>query len=349
MSSFLNPISARNRKFFLIKSKQKRLICMFVKDINFSLWLDFIERDYIKHEFRKLIKNGEVNGATSNPAIFKNAILTSPAYKSRLSELGGKSAKEKYETLAKEDIKEAAEALRPLYDNGDDGFVSIEIDPFLSASVEDSVAEGVRLFEEIDEPNVMIKVPATKEGYKIIEELAKREINVNATLIFGLEQTKGVLDAIKASGAKKAKFVISVFVSRFDRLLNPSLPKELQNRVGVMGAAAHYNLVESYGLPNVKTLFASTGVKGNDLAPHYYVDELIAPNSVNTAPLDTVVAAMANSAKTAKLPIAQSEIDAFFEKLKDENINFEKICDELLMDGLKQFEAAFKEILDELA
>jgi transaldolase len=321
---------------------------MFVKDINFSLWLDFIERDYIKHEFRKLIKNGEVNGATSNPAIFKNAILTSTAYKSRLSELGGKSAKEKYETLAKEDIKEAAIALRPLYDNGDDGFVSIEIDPFLSASVEDSVAEGVRLFEEIDEPNVMIKVPATKEGYKIIEELAKREINVNATLIFGLEQTKGVLDAIKRSGAKKAKFVISVFVSRFDRVLNPSLPKELQNRVGVMGAAAHYNLVESYGLPNVKTLFASTGVKGNDLAPHYYVDELIAPNSVNTAPLDTIVAAMANSAKTAKLPIAQSEIDAFFEKLEDENINFEKICDELLMDGLKQFEAAFKEILDEL-
>lgn len=322
---------------------------MFVKDINFSLWLDFIERDYIKNEFRKLIKNGEVNGATSNPAIFKNAILTSPAYKSRLAELDGKSAKEKYETLAKEDIKAAAEALRPLYDNGDDGFVSIEIDPFLSASVEDSVAEGVRLFEEINEPNVMIKVPATKEGYKIIEELAKREINVNATLIFGLEQTKGVMDAIKRSGAKKAKFVVSVFVSRFDRLLNPSLTTELQNKVGVMGAAAHYNLVESYGLPNVKTLFASTGVKGGDLEAHYYVDELIGANSINTAPLDTVAAAIANSAKTAKLPIAQSEIDTFFEKLKDENINFEKTCDELLADGLKQFEAAFKEILDELA
>jgi len=322
---------------------------MFVKDINFSLWLDFIERDYIKNEFRKLIKNGEVNGATSNPAIFKNAILTSLAYKSRLTELGGKSAKEKYEILAKEDIKEAARALRPLYDNDDDGFVSIEIDPFLSASVEDSVAEGVRLFEEINEPNVMIKVPATKEGYKVIEELAKREINVNATLIFGVEQTKEVMDAIKKSGAKKAKFVISVFVSRFDRLLNPSLPKELQNRVGVMNAAAHYNLVESYKLPNVKTLFASTGVKGGDLEPHYYVDELIAPNSINTAPLDTVAAAISNSTKTAKLPIPQNEIDDFFAKLKQQNIDFKKTCDELLADGLKQFEAAFKEILDELA
>ena len=321
---------------------------MFVKDINFSLWLDFIERDYIKNEFKKLIKNGEVNGATSNPAIFKNAILTSPAYKSRLAELSGKSAKEKYETLAKEDIKAAAEILRPLYDNGDDGFVSIEIDPFLSASVEDSVAEGVRLFEEINEPNVMIKVPATKEGYKIIEELAKREINVNATLIFGLEQTKGVMDAIKASGAKKAKFVISVFVSRFDRTLNPSLPENLKNRVGVMGAAAHYNLVESYNLPNVKTLFASTGVKGDDLAAHYYVDELIAPNSVNTAPLDTVAAATANSVRKPKLPIAQSEIDAFFAELKGVGADFEKTCDELLADGLKQFEAAFKEIMDEL-
>lgn len=321
---------------------------MFVKDINFSLWLDFIERDYIKNEFKKLIKNGEVSGATSNPAIFKNAILTSPAYKSRLAELGGKSAKEKYETLAKEDIKEAAIALRPLYDNGDDGFVSIEIDPFLSTSVEDSVAEGVRLFEEINEPNVMIKVPATKEGYKIIEELAKREINVNATLIFGLEQTKGVMDAIKNSGSKKAKFVVSVFVSRFDRTLNPKIPQNLQNRVGIMGAAAHYNLVESYALANVKTLFASTGVKGNDLAAHYYVDELIAPNSINTAPLDTVAAASTNSARVAKLPIADTEIADFFDELKGAGVDFEKTCDELLDDGLKQFEAAFKEILDEL-
>jgi transaldolase len=322
---------------------------MFVKDINFSLWLDFIERDYIKNEFKKLIKNGDVNGATSNPAIFKNAILTSPAYKSRLAELGGKSAKEKYETLAKEDIKAAGQALRPLYDNGDDGFVSIEIDPFLSSSIEESVAEGVRLFEEIGEPNVMIKVPATKEGCKIIEELARREINVNATLIFGLEQTRGVMDAIKASGTKKAKFVVSVFVSRFDRLLNPSLPQNLKNRVGVMGAAAHYNLVESYDLANVKTLFASTGVKGDDLAAHYYVDELIGANSINTAPLDTVAAAMANSARKAKLPIAHSEIDAFFKELKDYGVDFDKVCNDLLNDGLKQFEAAFKEILDELA
>jgi len=322
---------------------------MFVKDINFSLWLDFIERDYLKNEFKKLIKNGDVNGATSNPAIFKNAILTSPAYKSRLAELGGKSAKEKYETLAKEDIKAAAQALRPLYDNGDDGFVSIEIDPFLSASIEESVAEGVRLFDEIGEPNIMIKVPATKEGCKIIEELARREINVNATLIFGLEQTKGVMDAIKTSKATKAKFVVSVFVSRFDRLLNSSLSQNFKNRVGVMGAAAHYNLVESYGLPNVKTLFASTGVKGDDLAAHYYVDELIGANSINTAPLDTVAAAMANSAKKAKLPIAQNEIDTFFGELKASGVDFDKVCDELLNDGLKQFEAAFKEILDELA
>ncbi len=322
---------------------------MFVKDINFSLWLDFIERDYIKNEFRKLIKNGEVNGATSNPAIFKNAILTSPAYKSRLSELSGKTPKEKYETLAKEDIKAAAKILRPLYDNNDDGFVSIEIDPFLSSSIDESVAEGVRLFEEINEPNVMIKVPATKEGCKIIEELAKKEINVNATLIFGLKQTRGVMDAIKASGAKNAKFVISVFVSRFDRLLNRSLPQKFKNKVGIMNAAAHYNLVEGYGLPNVKTLFASTGVKGGDLPSHYYVDELIAPNSINTAPLDTVAAAMANSAKKAKLPLAQSEIDTFFAELKGAGVDFEKTCDELLADGLKQFEAAFKEILDELA
>lgn len=322
---------------------------MFVKDINFSLWLDFIERDYIQNEFRKLIKNGEVNGATSNPSIFKNAILTSGAYKARLAELGGMGAKQKYETLAIEDIKAAAIALRPLFDNGDDGFVSIEIDPFLSSSVEESVAEGVRLFEEIGEPNVMIKVPATRDGLGIIEELAKREINVNATLVFGLDQTIGVMEAIMASGAKKAKFVVSVFVSRFDRLLNQKLPDNLKNRVGVMNAAAHYNIVENYGFANVKTLFASTGVKGNDLAPHYYVDELIGKNSINTAPLETVEAAMANSSKAAKLPISEEAIDAFFAELKAVGVDIESVSNELLEDGLKQFEAAFKEMLEQLS
>jgi transaldolase len=115
------------------------------RDIGFSLWLDFVERDYLKNEFSKLIENGTINGATSNPAIFASAITTSPAYKEQLESLTGKSAKEKYEALAIDDIRTAAQALRPSYAEGNDGYISIEVDPFLSNDTEGTIAEGSRV------------------------------------------------------------------------------------------------------------------------------------------------------------------------------------------------------------
>ncbi|HSR74389.1 MAG TPA: transaldolase family protein, partial [Sulfurovum sp.] len=110
------------------------------RDIGFSLWLDFVERDFLKNEFMKLIQEGVINGATSNPSIFASAITTSSAYKEQLASLSGKSPKEKYEALAIEDIRTAARALRPAYDEGNDGYISIEVDPFLSNDTEGTIA-----------------------------------------------------------------------------------------------------------------------------------------------------------------------------------------------------------------
>ncbi|MGC9351775.1 MAG: transaldolase family protein, partial [Sulfurovum sp.] len=129
------------------------------RELGFSLWLDFIERDFLQNEFSSMIEKGIINGATSNPAIFASAITTSPAYKEQLESLAGKSAKEKYEALAIQDIKTAAEALRGNYEEGNDGYISIEVDPFLSNDTAGTVEEGKRLFEAIGEPNVMVKVP----------------------------------------------------------------------------------------------------------------------------------------------------------------------------------------------
>jgi len=116
------------------------------RDIGFSLWLDFVERDYLKNEFSALIEKGIINGATSNPSIFASAITTSPAYKEQLSLLEGKSAKEKYEALAIDDIRTAAQALRSSYNVGNDGYISIEVDPFLSNDTQGTIEEGKRLF-----------------------------------------------------------------------------------------------------------------------------------------------------------------------------------------------------------
>ena len=327
------------------------------RDINFSLWLDFVERDYLKNEFSKLIENGTINGATSNPSIFASAITTSPAYKEQLASLAGKSAKEKYEALAIDDIRTAAQALRASYDEGNDGYISIEVDPFLSNDTQGSIDEGKRLFAAIGEPNVMIKIPATEAGYDAMTDLLCNGISVNATLVFSpkqaqkcLKSMKKGMDGFEASGGGRVEAVISVFVSRFDRLLDGDLEKEGMSvsKTGFYNAAKIYNLIETNHMPSVRTLFASTGVKGDVLKADYYMRELLAPHSVNTAPLATIESYISTKATAPKFPLEESEINGYFTKLADNGFDMDEVYAQLLKEGLEAFEKAFEEMLDTL-
>ncbi len=327
------------------------------RDINFSLWLDFVERDFLKNEFSALIEKGIINGATSNPSIFASAITTSPAYKDQLASLAGKSAKEKYEALAIDDIRTAALALRGCYDLTNDGYISIEVDPFLSNDTQGTIAEGKRLFASIGEPNVMVKVPATDAGYDAMQELLSTGISVNATLVFSPKQAKRCLkamkkglDAFEASGGGRCEAVISVFVSRFDRMLDHDLAHEGLDvsRTGVYNGAKIYNLIESNHTPAVRTLFASTGVKGDDLSPDYYMRELLAAHSVNTAPLATIEAYIGRPASISKFPIEESEVNGYFTKLSDNGFDMEEVYEKLLKEGLEAFEKSFQAMLDSI-
>jgi len=319
---------------------------MYLDTIDFSVWLDFIERDYLRNDFQKLIDAGTINGATSNPAIFKQAFLSSAAYDEQKAGLAVKG-KALYEALAMEDIRLAADMLRPLYDKGDDGFVSIEVDPNFCDDTAATIQEGMALYEAIGRPNVMIKVPATSAGYDAMRTLLSKGIHVNATLIFSLEQAKRVLEAVRSSRAPEGtKNVISIFVSRFDRLLDPTLPADMKGRTGIMNAAHIYNEIEGAKLPGVKALFASTGVKGDDYRPSYYVDELIGANAVNTAPVATIDAFVANGDKRPRLPLAQEEIDEFFIEMKIAGVDFHEVCDRLTGEGLDQFKTAFAQIME---
>jgi len=327
------------------------------RDIKFSLWLDFVERDYLKTEFPALIEKGIINGATSNPSIFASAITTSAAYKEQLSSLVGKSPKEKYEALAIEDIRTAALALRESYNVGNDGYISIEVDPFLSNDTEGTIEEGKRLFAAIGEPNVMVKVPATEAGYEAMKELLSTGISVNATLVFSPKQAqkclkamKKGLDAFEVSGGGRCEAVVSVFVSRFDRLLDKDLSAVGIDpfKTGIYNAAKIYNLVEATHVPAVRTLFASTGLKGDDLPPDYYMRELLAPHSVNTAPLGTIESYIEKAASKAKLPLEEHEINGYFTKLSDNGFDMDEVYQALLDDGLQAFEKAFQEMLDTL-
>lgn len=328
------------------------------KDIGFSLWLDFIERDFLKNDFIKLIEGGIINGATSNPSIFANSIMTSPAYKEQLSKLSDLSPKEKYEALAIEDIKAAAIALRPLYDEGNDGYISIEVDPFLANDYKGTVAEGKRLFRAIGEPNVMIKVPATKEGYIAMRQLMSNGISVNATLIFSPIQAKKALRAMQRglsvfenSGGRRANGVLSVFVSRFDRMLDEKLANAgVQTaKTGIYNAAKIYNIIESSHTPAVKVLFASTGVKdGLDLPIDYYIKELVGYHTINTAPLSTIEAYAKAPVSTPALPISDEVISAHILELQKIGISMRDTYATLLADGMKAFEDSFTQMLESL-
>ena len=324
------------------------------EDINYSLWCDFIERDFLENRFKEIIKKKIIQGATSNPAIFESSITNSVAYKQQLDMLQANSAKTIYEELALTDIKRAATLLDDLHKkDADDGFISIEVDPLLCDDAAGTIEEGVRLYSLINADNVMIKVPATDAGYIAMRELTSRGINVNATLIFSplqaIKCAQALDEGIKDSN-KDIKAVVSVFVSRLDRIADAELvAKGLQaSKLGIMNATKCYHEVNKFQNANIRTLFASTGVKGNDLSPTYYIDNLIYPNSVNTAPLATIEDWLTDGSKVETTLISEAECNKYFDLLKSNDIKMDAIYNKLLVDGLEAFKVSFKDLLSKL-
>ena len=298
-----------------------------------SIWVDYLDREFLDNEFKKLVNSGLVNGLTSNPAIFANA-LKKDIYKEDLEKLKGKTPKEKYEEIAIKDIKKACDILQPLYEKGEDGFVSLEVDPTLINDAKGTIDEALRLVDKIEKDNLMIKIPANEAGYKAMKELSKRGININATLVFSPNQAMRALEAIE-----DVKGVISIFVSRFDRKLNPILEKDKKDKIGIFNAIKIYNQIEDAGKENIRALFASMGVKQNYLEKNYYVKNLYLKNSVLTLPLD-VIEEIKNKDLKESFYYQSEDIDEILS-----NIDMENVYKELFYEGVKAFEDAFEGML----
>ena len=261
------------------------------------------------------------------------------------------------EALAIEDIKLAAQLLRPLYNESRDGYISIEVDPSLSNDTKATITEAKRLFKSIGEPNVMIKIPATQAGYRAMTSLMAEGISINATLVFSPKQarasfkamTKGIAKG-EADGSCKVEGVISVFVSRFDRLLDTQLESSgiTPSKTGIYNSAKIYNMIEKNSISNIRTLFASTSVKGNNLPANYYITELMAPHSINTAPLTTIKAYLETGKQKIALPIEDKILNGYFMNLEDNGFNMDKIYQELLDNGLQAFKDSFNNMLNKL-
>ncbi|MEE3326717.1 MAG: transaldolase [Myxococcota bacterium] len=295
-----------------------------------SIWYDFISRDLLlSGELRRLVEAEGVRGVTSNPAIFEKAIAGSMDYDAAIAALaaaGEKEPKAIFEKLAIHDIQMGCDVLRPVYDGsqGHDGFVSLEVSPQLAFDTPETIAEAKRLWASVGRPNLMIKVPATKEGLPAIEELIASGINVNATLLFSVAYYEGVHEAyirglerwVEGGGQPgQVASVASFFVSRIDAMVEkqvrqlleePDTDSDRQARLESLNARiAIANAVDAYGCFRTtlesdrwkaladrgarpqRVLWASTGTKSPELPKTLYVDALIGPDTVNTVPAAT--------------------------------------------------------------
>ncbi len=352
-----------------------------------SIWLDYIRRDLITSgELGRLIEEDGLRGMTSNPSIFEKAMVESHAYDEDISSLAlqGKGAKEIYEALSQGDVQSAADIFRPLYDktDGEDGYVSLEVNPHLAHDTDGTIKEARRLWCALNRPNVFIKVPATVEGLPAIQYLISEGINVNVTLLFGVPRYRQVAEAYIAgiearfAHGKEVKHVASVasfFVSRIDvlvdKLLEPlleqggqeaSLARDLRGQVAIASAKiAYQNYKELFGTDRFKTLteagaraqrllWASTGTKDPEYRDVKYVEALIGVDTVDTAPLETLDAFRAHGIAKPSLEKEVAEAVRVLKRLATLGIDLEHVTRQLEDEGVEKFNLPFDKLMEAL-
>ena len=336
-----------------------------------SPWLDQIQRSTIESgELARLRDEMSLRGVTSNPAIFEKAILGSEDYDDKIAELHGqgKDARHIFRTIAVEDVGAAADVLRPVFDEHQDGFVSLEVDPDLAFDTDKTLAQAREYWQELDRPNVMIKIPGTLEGVPAIEEATYEGINVNVTLLFSVEAYAQVAEAyIKGLERRHAEgkgldvhSVASFFVSRVDTEVDKRL--EALDRTDLRGLAAVANARAAYvkfreifegerfaemraaGANVQRPLWASTGVKDPSYPDTKYVDTLVAPHTVNTMPIDTLNATADHG--DIRPDTALEDPTADLEKLREAGIDMEDVTGKLLKDGVDKFVTPMEKLLE---
>lgn len=344
-----------------------------------SVWFDYIRRDLLENgELADLVSEG-IRGVTSNPSIFQKAIAESAEYDddiaAALEANPDRSVNDLYESFAIQDIRAAADVLRPVYDesSGGDGYVSLEVSPLLASDTAATVAEARRLWSAVDRPNVLIKVPATEEGVPAIETLIGEGININVTLIFSLDHYEAIARAYirgleRADDPAGIASVASFFVSRVDTLTDERLTEigsdaalALRGKAGIANSKRAYRLYqelfgdESFGhlaargARPQRLLWASTSTKNPAYRDVLYVEELIGPNTVNTAPPATIEAFRDHGTVPGTTLLDDwDEADAVIAGLADVGVDFDDVTATLLEEGVDAFAASFESLMSAL-
>ncbi|MGW4231587.1 transaldolase [Streptomyces sp. NPDC004980] len=351
-----------------------------LSDEGVAIWLDDLSRTRITSgNLAELIDQSHVVGVTTNPSIFQKAISQGHGYDQQLTDLATRkvTVDEAIRMITTADVRDAADILRPVFDatGGQDGRVSIEVDPRLAHHTAPTVAEAKQLAWLVDRPNTLIKIPATKAGLPAITEVIGKGISVNVTLIFSLERYREVMDAYlaglekaKAAGLDLSKIhsVASFFVSRVDTEIDKRLDaiggdaaKAAKGKSALANARLAYEAYEEVfagarwaALDKVRAnkqrpLWASTGVKDPALKDTLYVDELVAPNTVNTMPEATLDAVadhgeITGDTVTGSYDQARADLDA----IKELGVSYDDVVQLLEDEGVEKFEAAWIDLLN---
>ncbi|HMG34861.1 MAG TPA: transaldolase [Blastocatellia bacterium] len=351
-----------------------------------SIWYDFIERKLIvSGELKRLIEEDELRGVTSNPAIFGKAISSSDLYADQLRKLAeqGKSPLEIYENLAVTDVQNAADVLRPVYDRtaGADGFVSLECSPKLANDTQATIVETRRLWNWVNRPNLMVKIPGTPEGMPAIEQTIYEGININITLLFSLEAYEQTMEAYlrglerRAAEGKPIDRIASVasfFVSRIDTAVDKRLEalitqtadegeknrlRELVGRIATANAKMAYQrfktvfgserfaALKSKGARLQRPLWASTSTKNPSYSDVYYVEALIGPDTVDTLPPATLVAFRDHGTPRVTIEEALDQERERLDGLERAGISLDEVTTQVLADGVRLFVEPFEALL----
>jgi transaldolase / glucose-6-phosphate isomerase len=356
-----------------------------------SVWLDYIRRDLLTTgELKRMIDNDGLRGMTSNPSIFEKAITGSTLYAETLKELEQRKdldAKGRYEQLAIKDIQDAADTFRPVYDQTKfhDGYVSLEVSPYLAHKTQETIAEARRLWKTVSRPNVMIKVPGTPEGIPAIQQLVSEGLNINVTLLFAFDVYVRVAEAYIAGLEQFVKgggdpghvaSVASFFISRIDTLVdgeidgkiktatNPADVAALKNLHGKVAVAngkltyqrykqlfsgAKWDALAAKGAQTQRVLWASTSTKNPAYSDIYYVEELIGRNTVDTIPPATYDAFRDHGRPRNSLEENVQAAQETMDGLAKAGISMKAATDKLTEDGVKQFSSAFDTLLAAVA
>jgi transaldolase len=340
-----------------------------------SIWLDFIDRDIIKSgKLKKLIDEDGVRGVTSNPAIFEKAITSSSDYDADIAELAKKSSsnEELFFGLAVTDIKNATDLFKGVYDEskGEDGYVSLEVSPFLALKTKETADQAEKLWKQVDKKNVMIKIPGTKPGLAAIRQSIAKGININVTLLFGLPRYEEVAEAYisgledhLAAGHSIGHIssVASFFLSRIDVLVDPMLDEkglgDLKGEVAIASAKKAYEIYKrifsgprweklaAQGAKPQRLLWASTSSKNPAFKDTKYVEALIGRDTVDTVPLETIEAFRDHGIAENTLEQGLNKATETLNRLKSAGIDIDKITQQLEDEGIDKFNKPFEKLL----